>query len=105
MESKEKLKYLTNLLIKKLDNSDIDLTEEENNNVVNYYKDIKKDLESLETLLKYLPIKLEIKKDRNNQEHAYLIILSKERYLPVNYEYEIPMKKYELLKEVFNGKL
>lgn len=60
---------------------------------------IEKDLDVLETLLKYLPIKLELKKDRNNQDHAYLVILSKERYLPVNYEYEIPMKKYELLKE------
>ncbi len=56
MTSKEKLNYLTNLLFKKLGNTDIDLTQEESDNVVNYSKDLRKDLDKLEkteVIIKY----------------------------------------------------
>lgn len=50
MTSKEKLHYLTNLLFRKLEDTDIDLTQEECDNVVNFNKDIRKDLDKLERI-------------------------------------------------------
>ena len=50
MTSEEKLNYITNLLFNKLENTNIDLTEEEADNIVNYNKDLRKDLEALETI-------------------------------------------------------
>lgn len=50
MTSIDKLSYITNLFFNTLDNTEIDLTEEECDNIVNYAKDIRKDLKKLDKI-------------------------------------------------------
>lgn len=50
MNTIDKLSYITNLLFSKIDDNEIDLSKEEFVNIVNFSKDIKKDLRRLEKL-------------------------------------------------------
>ena len=52
MTNIDKLSYLTNLLFSKIEDTEIDLSEEECDNIVNFSKDIRKDLRRLEELEK-----------------------------------------------------
>jgi len=57
MNTIDKLSYITNLLFNKIEDTEIDLSEEEADNIVNYSKDIRKELrrtkklERIETII------------------------------------------------------
>jgi len=50
MNTIDKLSYITNLLFNKIEDTEIDLSEEECDNIVNYSKDIRKELKKYEEL-------------------------------------------------------
>ena len=56
MNTIDKLSYITNLLFNKIEDTEIDLSEEECDNIVNYSKDIRKELRQSEKLEKVFEI-------------------------------------------------
>lgn len=103
MTSKEKLRYLTNLIFIKSEETDIDLTQEESDNVVNFNKDLRKDLDRLE---KYEKAKELIKKkhinvlnllhfSRDYPKNSCLNIYNK------NVAIELTQDEFDLIVEVF----
>ena len=105
MENKEKLHYITNLLFRKLENTDIDLTQEESDNVVNFNKDLRADLNRLEKLEKVIEILKPFFKESLCKYESGIewYGFKEEPYYVISNNDPFPLEKdwYELLKEVF----
>ena len=106
MTSIDKLRYITNLLFKKLEDTCIDLTQEESDNVVNFNNDLRKDLNRLEKLEKVIEILKPFFKNKICKEESGIEWYGfKEEPSYVIWDNEpFPLEKdqYDLLKEVFD---
>lgn len=94
MNTIDKLSYITNLLFNKIEDTEIDLTEEECDNIVNFSKDIRKELRRLEKLKSEIQTKIDTLQKR--QEYLNNCLGDIECYI----EYNFNSKKLELLYEL-----
>ena len=94
MTNIDKLSYITNLLFNKIEDTEIDLTEEECDNIVNFSKDIRKGLRKSEKLESEIQTRIDTLQKR--QEYLYGCLGSMECFI----EYNFNRKKLELLFEL-----
>lgn len=105
MNTIDKLSYITNLLFNKIEDTEIDLSEEECDNIVNYSKDIRKELRRSEKLEKVVEMlkkeDLIIGTDESDKDLPCLVMAMKfEDKIIIFYE-TMDKNKIDLLKEVF----
>ena len=76
MDETYEINYIVNLLYKKIENTDIDLTEEEADNIPKYANSIRKKLRLLDLiLLKEVDIKLIDRSDDVDEYNMYMYFL------------------------------
>lgn len=90
MNTIDKLCYIENLLFNKIEDTEIDLSEEECDNIANYSKDIRKELRQLEKSEKAVEI------IKNHKALNHIILMGVNDYINEREE-------FDLLKEVFEN--